>query len=212
MDNILPLLQPPLVLIKDFRDKWNWTTIENSISSQKMSKQANYTITENKDFFGVSQLYDIKQDILQECKTFVSNVFPMQFEFDLKLTSSWVNSMQSSEQHPWHSHPFSVVSGVIFLDNHPENSELTFKNNIDFSTPPYSLLDVDYYTSLTSLLDEDQLSTHNLQHHLVLFYSNLTHGVPPLVTPIKSRRTISFNTFWTNEVNFGSTLNSHTFL
>lgn len=212
MDNILPLIQPPLVLIKDFRNTWNWSAIENIIKTKSISKQANYNITESKDFFSDATLIDIKQDILLECKTFVSNVFPIQFDFDLKMTTSWANFMQQGEQHPWHSHPFSVVSGVIFLDNHPENNQLTFKNKIDFTIPPYSLLDMDYYTSLNSLIEKDQTDTLNLQHHLVLFYSNLTHGVPPLVTPIKSRRTISFNTFWTNEVNFGTALNSHTFL
>jgi hypothetical protein len=211
MDTILPLIQPPLVLIKDFHNKWDWGLIENNIKSQSISKEANYNITESKDFFG-NTLPNIKQDILTECKTFISNIFPMQFDFDLKMTSSWVNLMQQGDQHPWHSHPFSVVSGVIFLDNHPENSELTFKNKIDFSIPPYSLLDVDYYSSLKSLLGETPAEEYNLQHHLVLFYSNLTHGVPPLITPHKIRRTISFNTFWTNKVDFGTDLNSHTFL
>jgi len=211
MDTILPLIQPPVVLVKDFHNTWDWDQIETNIKNQPMSKQANYDITENKEFFGHT-LSNIKHDILSECKTFISNIFPMQFDFDLKMTTSWVNSMQHGEQHPWHSHPFSVVSGVIFLDNHPENCELTFKNNIDFAIPPYSLLDLDYYTSLKSLLGESISEEYNLQHHLILFYSNLTHGVPPLVTPNKVRRTISFNTFWTKEVNFGTTLNSHTFL
>jgi hypothetical protein len=211
MDNILPLAQPPLILIKDFHDKWNWASIESAVQSQSMSKQSNYNITEDKNFFDDS-LLEIKQEILSECKTFISNVFPMEFQFDLKMTASWINSMSTGEQHPWHSHPFSVVSGVIFLDDHPENCELTFKNKIDFSIPPYSLLDLDYYTSLKSLVNEVLDKEHNLQHHLILFYSNLTHGVPTLITPQRTRRTISFNTFWTKEVNFGTDLNSHTFL
>jgi hypothetical protein len=210
MDTILPLTQPPLILIKDFHDKWDWDLINQSVAAQPMSKEANYNITKNKDFFN-NGLDSIKDDILAECKLFVSNIFPMQFDFDLKMTSSWVNSMQAGEQHPWHKHPFSVVSGVLFLDNHPENCELTFKNNVDFSIPPYSLIDLDYFTPLKTIV-EDAEQQHNLQHHLVLFYSNLTHGVPPLVTPNMTRRTISFNTFWTKEVNFGSALNSHTFL
>ena len=211
MDTILPLIQPPLVLIKDFHTTWDWNSIETVIKSQPTIKEGNYNITQSKDFFG-DALSNVKQDILTECRTFVSNVFPMKFEFDLKMTSSWVNSMKHGEQHPWHSHPFSVVSGVIFLDNHPENCELTFRNNVDFSIPPYSLLELDYYTSLKSLVGDKSTTENNLQHHLVLFYSNLTHGVPPLQVLHKTRRTISFNTFWTNKVDFGADLNSHTFL
>jgi len=211
MDNILPLFQPSLVLIKDLHSKWDWNTIEQAIKAQPMSKEGNYNITKNKDFFNNTPA-EIEQDLLSECKTFVSNVCPMDFKFELKMTSSWVNSMKHGEHHPWHSHPFSVVSGVIFLDNHPENCELTFKNNIDFSIPPYSLLDLDYYTTLKTLAGENLATENNLQHHLVLFYSNITHGVPQLNTLHKTRRTLSFNTFWTKEVNFGTNLNSHTFL
>jgi hypothetical protein len=211
MDTILPLIQPPLVLIKDFHYAWDWNSIENTIKQQPMSKEANYDISQSKNFFS-NELLPIKQDILTECKAFVSNIFPMDFNFDLTITSSWVNSMKIGEQHPWHSHPFSVISGVIFLDNHPENCELTFKNNIDFAIPPYSLLDLDYYTSLSSLIGDEAGPENNLQHHLVLFYSNISHSVPPLKTLHKHRRTISFNTFWTKELNFGTTLNSHTFL
>lgn len=210
MNNILPLVQPPLVLLKDFHELWDWNLLEQLIDDQKISRESNYYITENKKFFDSELLCAIRENILLECKTFISNVCPMEFKFDLEMTSSWVNLMQAGEHHPWHSHPFSVVSGVIFLDNHPENCELTFKNNIDFTIPPYSLLELDYYTSLKSLLGE--VEENNLQHHLILFYSNLTHGVPPIVTPNKTRRTISFNTFWTKELNFGTTLNSHTFL
>lgn len=212
MDNILPLVQPPLVLVKNLHNLCDWNLIEQVISTCHTSKQANYNITEDKKFFNNDKLHNIRENIVSECKTFISNIFPMEFKFDLKMTSSWVNSMTAGEHHPWHSHPFSVVSGVIFLDDHPENSELTFKSNVDFSIPPYSLLDLDYYTSLRSLIgNETVIEEHNLQHHLVLFYSNLTHGVPELKTLNSTRRTISFNTFWTNEVNFGKTLNSHNF-
>ena len=211
MNTILPLIQPPLILVKDFHLKWDWISIENAIDSQPMTRENNYSITNSKNFFG-NALPEIKVNILTECKTFITNVFPLYFKFDLKMTSSWVNSMQHGEQHPWHNHPFSVVSGVIFLDNHPENCELTFRNTIDFSTPPYSLLNLDYNTSLKSLVGDRLTNENNLQHHLILFYSNLTHSVPPLNVLRKTRRTISFNTFWTNTVNFGTDLNSHTFL
>jgi hypothetical protein len=209
MNTILPIIQPPLILIKDFHLKWDWNSIENAIQKAPMSMENNYSITNSKDFFN-NALPEIKEDILTECKAFITNVFPLDFKFDLKMTSSWVNSMKHGEQHPWHNHPFSVVSGVIFLDDHLENCELTFKNTINFSIPPYSLLDLENYTSLKSLVGP--ANENNLQHHLVLFYSNLTHKVPPLNVLHKTRRTISFNTFWTNEVNFGTDLNSHTFL
>lgn len=210
MDSILPLTQPPLILVKDFSNRADWTALDNLINLHLFSKDNNYNITQDKKFLKNS--LDLSKELTAECKAFVSNVCPMSFDFDLQITDSWVNSMQYGEQHPWHAHPFSVVSGVLFLDDHPENGELTFKHNINHSIPPYSLLEMDFYTSLKQLIDSESSATTNLKHHLVLFYSNTNHGVPALITRGLTRRTLSFNTFWHGHVNFGDELNSKVFL
>lgn len=208
MDNLCQLTAAPSVLIKDFKDKWDWNLIDEEIASHEMQSGENFKVSRSKQFFS-DTLLEIKQDILTECLMFVKNVCPMQFDFNLKMTSSWINEMNRGDSHPWHTHPFSVVSGVIFLDDHVENTKLTFKTSIEHSIPPYSLLDLQYYTALDHLIDRNV--GENLQHHLILFYSNLLHSVPPLTANVP-RRSISFNTFWTGDVNFGDELNSHKFL
>lgn len=208
MDSLCQLTASPSVLIKDFKDRWDWSLINSSVSSESFTHGENFKVSDSKEIFS-GALKDIKQDILQECKMYISNICPLSFDFDITMTSSWINEMNYGESHPWHTHPFSVVSGVIFLDNHPENCNLTFKNDISHAIPPYSLLDLQYYTALDQLID--QTVEDHLQYHLILFYSNLLHSVPALHSTMP-RRTISFNTFWTGEVDFGDKLNSHVFL
>jgi uncharacterized protein (TIGR02466 family) len=205
MDQILPITPPPAILIKDFKDTFDWGKLEDKIKNTPWDSGINFDVTRSKQFFNES-LIDIKKQIETECELFTKHICPIDFNFELAMTSSWVNSMQLGQSHPWHSHPFSIVSGVIFLDDNPENLNLMFKTSMKDAVPPYSILELDYFTSLKDLNESDA----NLQYHMVLFYSNVLHSVPPLTTS-NQRRTISFNTFWSGQVDFGDPLNSHNF-
>lgn len=205
MDSIIPIIPSKSILIKDMRDKWNWNEFDSYISDIKLEKGNNYEISTSKKV-----LDDIPGEhcrvIEHESKQFIQNIFVMDFNFNLEITKSWLNQMKIGDVHEWHAHPFSVVSGVIFLDDNPENLLLQFKNKINDTIPPYSLHDTDYYISLKELVDSDH---DNLFRHMVLFYSNIQHGVSRVSS---SRNTISFNTFWKGEIDFGAELVSHRFI
>lgn len=206
MDTILPLTPSPVILVKSLQSLWDWNILEKELSNQKWTNDGNYLIT-SKNF--LDNLPNHKKILENESKDFIKNTSAFNFQFNLKITNSWVNKMKEGEQHPWHSHPFSVVSGVIFLDKHPENDKLFFKKDLDFLVPPYSLLETNYNVSLKDLCD-DYEKDNDLQYHLVLFYSNINHCVP-LITSTLERRTLSFNTFWKGRVDFGTDLNSFNF-
>lgn len=204
MDQIIPIAPPPAILIKDVRH-WNWTDIESEVARVEWENGPNFKTSHTKDFFS-SSIDSIKQQIVVECENFAKHICPIDFKFNLSMTTSWVNDMRTGDFHPWHTHPFSVVSGVIFLDDCPENLNLMFKTSIKDAIPPYSLLELDYYTSVKKIVEPD----NNLQYHMILFYSNILHSVP-ILPNTTCRRTISFNTFWTGQVDFGEPLNSHNF-
>ena len=207
MDQIIPIAPAPAVLAKDFKNAWDWALLESEISKLAWNSEANFDVSQTKEFFNAPTLSNINREIVKECELFVRHVCPLEFDFNLSITSSWVNKMHTNNSHPWHTHPFSVVSGVIFLDDCVDNLKLMFKTSMKEAVPPYSILELDYYTSAKDLCDEET----NLQYHMILFYSNVLHSVPPLLTPNITRRTISFNTFWSGQVNFGDQLNSHNF-
>lgn len=206
MDQILPIAPAPSILIKDFSNIFDWSALETEINTLSWDNGTNFNASVSKNV--MAKLPNIKTLILSECETFAKHICPLDFNFKLKMTSSWVNKMSAGQSHPWHSHPFSVVSGVIFLDDTLENRKLSFKNSLKDAIPPYSVLELDYYTDLNDLAEP----TDTLQYHMVLFYSNVLHSVPPLSNFTGCRRTISFNTFWDGQVDFGDTLNSHDFL
>ena len=111
----------------------------------------------------------------------------------LVITKSWCNVTYPGQQHHKHIHPFSVVSGVVFLDNNPYNTYLTFESKI--ADVPFYIPKRDTEFSLSDLVGES-VDSNNLQNHLVLFLSNCDHRVLQLPKDSKPRRTISFDTFW----------------
>ena len=207
MDTILPLTPSPVILIKNLENLWNWNEIDDLVKQQQWTNDGNYQISP-KSF--LENLPNHKEILENEVKEFIKNTSYIHFNFDIKLTSSWVNKMRLGESHPWHSHPFSIISGVIFLNDHPENWNLTFKRDVDFIVPPYSLIETDFIIPLRELLQDNPVE-NNLKHHLVLFNSNTSHCVPAIQTPNAERKTLSFNTFWKGKVDFGTDLNSFDF-
>jgi hypothetical protein len=202
MNSIFSIAPPKTILIKDLSSLYNWKNIEENLKKVKLVKGDNYRISESKKLLDIildNNMYHLEQ----EAEEFIKNVFPMDFNYQLKITESWINCMEPGDVHGWHNHPFSVVSGIILLDDTLENLNLQFKIDITDVTPPYSLLNVDYYVSLNDLVKDT-----NLKYHLILFYSNVSHSVPEVSG---HRRSIAFNTFWKGTVNFGSSLSSYDF-
>jgi hypothetical protein len=203
MDCIIPIVPPKTILVKDLSTLFNWHEISSTINLEEWVYGNNYQISKSKNIFDKFPSEFVKL-VEHESEEFLKNTFPLSFDFNLKISESWANKMSPGDAHPWHEHPFSVISGIIFLDDTEENLNLQFKNNINDHIPPYSLLNLDYFVSLRDLVNEDK----TLKHHLILFYSNISHCVTEITKP---RTTISFNTFWKGKVNFGSNLSSYDF-
>jgi len=131
---------------------------------------------------------------------------------DLVMTNSWANITEPGHEHHEHIHPFSVVSGVIYLDDNPSNTNLFVESFIP--DVPYFLPTQRNYANVGALLHDAQIdpaSKNNLKHYMVLFLSNSHHYVGKVDDGLPNRRSISFNTFWKGHVGSKEDLGSHTF-
>jgi hypothetical protein len=88
------------------------------------------------------------------------------------------------------------VSSILYLDDNPENLKTVFKLN-SHPVPYYDALPRRLELMIPAIVGEENMrkEKNNLKNHLVLFFSNIEHFVPPLESD-QIRRTISFNTFW----------------
>ena len=115
--------------------------------------------------------------------------------------------------HHDHVHPFSIVSGVLYLDNNPSNLNLYIESFMP--EIPYFITKNKSFVSLKSLLNDINTNPsehNNLKNHMVLFLSNSSHFVEPVSNESLPRKSISFNTFWKGSVGVkDEALGSHVF-
>ena len=144
--------------------------------------------------------YVLKSQELEELNTFCLNsvsefttaIYGTQI--DLCIEQSWLNITKENEYHHVHSHPNSIISGVFYI----ETSEL---DNICF----YGSAAYDYQpVPGNNRWNSQSWWLPTPQGSLVLFKSNLKHGVP-LLKKQGDRISLSFNTFFNGA--FGDPLN-----
>lgn len=177
------------ILIKDMSDYINFEEINIQFEKLKFHKNTSNEISTNLDFFNIDKLQLSSTVLLTECKHFLTTVNGIEQFTDLKITNSWGNITLPTQMHHQHSHPYSVLSGVIYLDDNPSN--LNFFIEAYFPTVPYYNFYKQRHVSLQQLIG----NSNNLQNHLILFFSNMSHYVDTNneTTP---RRSVAFNTFW----------------
>jgi len=195
MDKILNISKNP-ILIKNVSDRINTDIVCETISNLEYTNNQSNKISVDLNVFNNELLGDLGEVVKEESVDYLRNFWMHDPNFtfeDLQITQSWANISVKNEHHHCHEHPFSVVSGVIFLDDTVENLNLTFE--MPCPEIPYWKGKTQYHVSLKDMVGLE----NNLQYHLVLFLSNTRHMVQTLQSENK-RHSISFNTFWKGKV------------
>lgn len=197
MNNLLNTAQQ-FVYIKDLRDNLDWNIIDKEFNSLTFKPNVYNRISTNMNFFDRDLFLDVKLMLENEVKNYLNISYGLEeFYSNLHITNSWGTLTEPGQSHHEHIHPFSVVSGVMFLDNNPDNLNLFIEGYIP--QIPYFISKNKSYAGLGHLIADmghDPIANRNLQNHVVLFLSNCHHFVQPTRTDGPIRRTISFNTFW----------------
>ena len=129
----------------------------------------------NKDIF--SNFNEFIEDCIKE---YTDKIFVTDQE--LNVTQSWVNRTEIGQEHHYHDHPNSILSGVFFLKS---GSPIKFLNNRNYS---FQLEHKTY-----NQYNQTSYEYPSQPRILVLFPSYLTHYVP--VNTGGDRYSLSFNTF-----------------
>jgi len=187
------------ILIQDMSSILDFTKITTEFDKLEFGPNLGNSTSINKLFFNNPLFKNEKNILINECKTFLNTYFNMSGYYeDIQLTNSWANISKPGEFHHEHKHPYSVVSGIIYMDNNPSN--LNLKMEIVRPHVPYFVYNkVSHMFSLHDLF-RDGAQVNHLKHHLILFLSNCVHLVEPVPIYCNPRRSLSFNTFWKGRV------------
>ncbi len=116
----------------------------------------------------------------------------------LEITQSWINISHQGNDHAMHTHPLSILSGILSLAGHVETN---FYVESIYSLPPLlcpDAMDSDLLIKQTLSLDSGVL---------VIFPSVLKHDVS-VHSSSKKRITLSFNSFFSGTIGDPSMLSA----
>lgn len=194
------------IYIKDMTDQVNFDLVNEEFDKLTFKNNVSNKISDEMNLFDKPYFEGSKQNIIKECTTYLDNTLNIKGMYEgLKMTNSWANISEPGTGHHEHMHPFSIVSGVMFLDDNEHNLNLYVQGYT--SDIPYFLSMNKTYVSLKHLfidLGIDPKQHNNLKNHMVLFLSNCYHFVEETPLDSKPRRSLSFNTFWTGLTGVGS--------
>ena len=179
-----------LILVKDLSAVIDFDLVNDKIKTLEFGPNISNRISTNKHIFDAPELLGVKSALEHECEGFLRHGYQLADFENLRMTTSWVNITDPGHAHHEHNHPFSVVSGVMYLDDNPDNLNLGLE--VSTADIPYFLWKKDNCVTLKTMLGPE----NNLKNHVVLFLSNTAHSVEQTSTNSMPRRSISFNTFW----------------
>lgn len=192
------------ILVKDLSSLLDLSLLHKGFEESKLNKNVKNKISE--DLYVLDSfiyLKDIKTLFEEESTKFLKSCYFDKFE-KLKIISSWYNETTLGEYHHRHYHPYSVVSGVFYLDDNPDNLNLNV--HVKAPTIPYTEINgIDTYKLPYIFSTNNYRIKSNLKGHLILFLSNLYHDVSKIENEKKARRSLAFNTFFEGTV--GSNIN-----
>ena len=168
---------------------------------EQPTKAITNSSSSNKNILISPEMREIREFAEQSLAHYFKTIFNTSNKVRLKITQSWLTLTREGESHHSHTYPNSVVSGVLYIN-------LGSKDGINFFRNEDSI----WYELL-----REQETYHNTFKYfipasvgdLILFPSNIRHGVPEVKEPIE-RVSLSFNSFFEGELGRSEYSNSLT--
>jgi uncharacterized protein (TIGR02466 family) len=122
---------------------------------------------------------------------YLQTVFNTSNQVQLKITQSWLTLSGKGQSHHVHTHPNSVVSGVLYINLAPQDGINFYRNEDNIWYELIRQQDT-YYNAY-------QYFVQSSVGDLLLFPSNVRHGVREVTADVQ-RVSLSFNTFFSGQL------------
>ena len=190
----------PLCIIPIVKSKNNYNFTEEEIdfiNNLKKSKNITNYISDDFNILNHIEMQNIKKHIEQGIKSYVETIiFPINKELQFYITQSWCNFSNKNEQHHRHSHPNSIISGCLYVNEDKNKDSIIFL----YETNKNSIINI---PNIKNQFNSDTWTIPVETGDLLLFNSSLEHMVKSVESD-KTRISISFNVFVKGEIGFDS--------
>lgn len=151
---------------------------------------SNYS-SRNKYVLAAPEMQELRKLIQASLDNYFKLVYNTSNEVSLAITQSWLSRTRKGESHHTHSHPNSVVSGVLYI-NLAKQDGINFYRNDEQNWYELMALENNYYNAHNIFVQTEVGS-------IVLFPSHIKHGVREVAADVE-RLSLAFNTFFTGKL------------
>lgn len=151
---------------------------------------SNYA-SKNKKVLDAAPMQAIRAALQAHLDQFFQITFNTSNDVSLQITQSWLTRSQQGDSHHIHTHPNSVVSGVLYINLAPRDG-INFYRNEDNVWYELIRQEDSYYNAFRYFVQTGI-------GDIVLFPSSIRHGVNEIREKI-DRVSLSFNTFFSGEL------------
>jgi len=145
----------------------------------------------DKRVLGALPMQQIRTFIEEHLALYMQHVFNTSNEVSMKITQSWLTLSGKGQSHHTHTHPNSIISGVLYI-NLGQNDGINFHRSEDPVWYELIRQEENYYNA-------QQYFVQTSVGDLLLFPSNVRHGVRQVQEDIQ-RVSLSFNSFFSGKL------------
>lgn len=157
-----------------------------AINDLEYEHRALKLVSKNTNVFDMPKLKNIRL-FIQETLDFYMKEVVKASNAEIYITQSWVNVTNKNQRHDQHTHSNSFLSGVFYVHVDPVVDKIIFERQR--TAFPLAVQPTEF-----TLLNSDSWTVNVNNGDLIIFPSDLKHGVP-LKTHDSKRISIAFNTF-----------------
>tara|TARA_R100001126_G_scaffold21042_1_gene10326 strand:- start:23 stop:643 length:621 start_codon:yes stop_codon:yes gene_type:complete len=163
----------------------------NFVKEQKKHCDKNAGNIKTKDSYILNrkEFKNIKKFLNKHCKNYLNTVICPKNNVELYITQSWLNYTEADQYHHKHSHPNSVISGVLYFDSDIEKDKILFsKSDSPQIKPTIDNTKFNLWNSETWFFPVET-------GRLIMFPSSTIHQVE-IKKGNNTRVSLAFNTFY----------------
>lgn len=183
---VIPLFSVPIFYQEDSGKRL--TAGESAIISSLERETVPNNFSKTRNLLDTPGLENLKMFCQTAINHYATEVCKVTDEF--YITNSWTTKNLNSTEHPKHTHPNSIFSGVFYFQAEENASPMT----VHCKSPIFKNFSLDYHYSKYSIFNSDDWSFPVRTGTLIIFPSWLEHGSLPNKST-SPRQLIGFNSF-----------------
>jgi len=194
-------LFPTPIYISDIDRKFTKQELQ-FVNKQKKHCNNNQGNINTKDNYILNrkEFENIRKFLEKHCQNYLDTIICPKNNIELYITQSWLNYTEKNQYHHQHSHPNSVVSGVLYFNSDKENDKILFSNYKGYQQIKPEIDDTKF-----NLWNSETWFFSVQTGNLFMFPSSTTHQVETKKGN-NTRISLAFNTFYKGTVGSNNNL------